>query len=369
MIITPRMGWCAVLVFFFSICLVSRTAANDPFVLLSQEGKFFAFPGLARLKDGTLIVVAREGLHHIDPFGKVIQIRSETGGKTWSGPLLVYDSPLDDRDPSVTMLQDGTVVVTFGSVTSWVGEGEYTKKLFGSYIKSIPDEDINRYRGYFLLRSYDKGATWESKSVKTPVFGVHGIYEDKLGPLFYAGITRNRSDGRTYVDLVKSDDKGENWDLVSTVVSSKTWVPNPDWEFYDEPAMVMLPDGRILIALRVDRDGYLRFCISSDRGKTWTSPRKSGLLSYSPAFLLITRKGELLIVYGSRTDPYSIRAALVTDMDAFLHAGKVEKEYLIDRYPSPVDLGYPVAVELEQGEVFIVYYVGGRLMGSFLRLN
>src|SRR3990170_4722022 len=69
-------------------------------------GDYEAFPDVCRLKNGDSFVVFYGGTGHVtlpsekSPRGGAIYgLRSTDSGKTWSAPLLVADTPEDDRDP------------------------------------------------------------------------------------------------------------------------------------------------------------------------------------------------------------------------------------------------------------------------------
>ena len=40
-------------------------------------------------------------MSHVCPFGRVEWMRSRDGGRTWSWPEVLLDSPIDDRDSGV----------------------------------------------------------------------------------------------------------------------------------------------------------------------------------------------------------------------------------------------------------------------------
>ena len=40
-------------------------------------------------------------------------VRSIDGGKTWSQPETINNTPLDDRDAGILVLKDGTILVTW----------------------------------------------------------------------------------------------------------------------------------------------------------------------------------------------------------------------------------------------------------------
>ena len=73
---------------------VTRWLATDHVTIVKEPGKHFAFGGVARLKNGDLVVVFREGTKHgVEPIGKVCLSRSPDGGRTWLPRVTVLDRP------------------------------------------------------------------------------------------------------------------------------------------------------------------------------------------------------------------------------------------------------------------------------------
>ena len=86
---------------------------GEPTVIMSNEDgrhKYFAWPTVARLKNGRIAAVASGyRLSHICPFGKTVISFSDDEGKTYTRPAPVIDTPLDDRDAGVTTFGEGRV--------------------------------------------------------------------------------------------------------------------------------------------------------------------------------------------------------------------------------------------------------------------
>ena len=73
----------------------------------------FCWPSVARLSDGRFAAVASGfRMDHICPFGCVAASFSEDEGETWSEPVSVFDTPLDDRDAGITAWKKGRVILT-----------------------------------------------------------------------------------------------------------------------------------------------------------------------------------------------------------------------------------------------------------------
>src|SRR5579862_9234003 len=67
--------------------------------VISQQPEFYhGWPTVGTDSHGNLLVVCSGGREaHICPFGRVEMIRSSDGGRTWSWPEVILDTPIDDR--------------------------------------------------------------------------------------------------------------------------------------------------------------------------------------------------------------------------------------------------------------------------------
>lgn len=111
-------------------------------------------------------------------------------------------------------------------------------------------------------------------------------------------------------------------------------------------------DPRFVIHSRDEATSLIHQHDSLDGGRTWGPPQQTEIWGYL-AHLLRLADGRLLTVYGIRWEPFGIRACLSTD------AGETcdyAHEIIIrDDMPSS-NLGYPTAVQLPEGRIFVAYY-------------
>jgi sialidase-1 len=91
-----------------------RAAGDEPIVTISMQPEYYhGWPTLAVRKTGDLLLVCSGGREsHICPFGRVELMRSRDGGRTWSWPEVLMDSPIDDRDAGVVETASGALLVT-----------------------------------------------------------------------------------------------------------------------------------------------------------------------------------------------------------------------------------------------------------------
>src|ERR1017187_7902188 len=79
---------------------VGLGAKVESIATISRQPEFYhGWPTLGQRASGELLVAYSGGREaHICPFGRVELIRSRDGGRAWSWPEVIMDSPIDDRD-------------------------------------------------------------------------------------------------------------------------------------------------------------------------------------------------------------------------------------------------------------------------------
>ena len=144
------------------------------------EGSFryHAWGSIAKLKDGTIAAACSAGRNwHICPFGKTFLYLSKDEGETWSCPIIVNDTWMDDRDVGLCALPNGGLLLTWfttgfelleerdNTIKKMMAEGEY--ELMKAYQKTcIVNPEIER--GRYSRVSYDGGLTWSEEFAVAP---------------------------------------------------------------------------------------------------------------------------------------------------------------------------------------------------------
>ena len=79
--------------------------------------KYNGWPSVCRDERGVLYATASSfRIQHVDPVGKNAMFVSFNDGKTWTRPIVVNDSYLDDRDTGVASLGDGKMIISWFSL-------------------------------------------------------------------------------------------------------------------------------------------------------------------------------------------------------------------------------------------------------------
>ena len=320
-----------------------------------EEGRYIGWPTVCRLRSGELLAVfSGDRIAHVCPSGKVQMVRSSDDGETWSKPVTIRDSSMDDRDAGIVELRDGTLLVNTFSSHYYARNPKYR-----AVFEKIPEADAIRDTGYFTMRSTDGGRTWGDVT-RTMSSAPHGFIELRDGRILTVG-RRWNSQGNFHakdpaskvpvheVMTEVSSDGGRSWQVLSRLT------PQPPYraDMMHEPHVVELPDGTLVAQIRY-HDGERRTvqCESSDGGKTWSDIHETGIIGY-PSHLLVLRDGRLLCTYASRkTGSCGEYACVSSDGGKTWNAAN---SVTLSRHSND-DLGYPSTVQLGDGTLLTVYY-------------
>lgn len=339
----------------------------------NQDGVFTysGWPSVIRAEDGSLLVGYSGGrAWHLCPFGKEYIRRSYDEGKTWTNPIVAYDSPLDDRDAALVKLEGKNIALSFFTISREEMHNSYFQHQQGTpeyrlamdYLSMLPENVDLRYAGRWISLSNDDGYTW-STPYPVEVFTPGGF--KCLDDGSYIMVSQfSREDKLTHRQdrAVYTSADLKQWKLISRI---PTCAEHPTY-FHVEPEVQQLADGRLICMLRIENRDYtspethvftLAISFSFDRGYTWTVPR---LLDNdgAPGGLLRHSSGAVVCTYGSRKAPYGIKAML-----SFNNGESWEKDYPLftpheDTVPAGChdDNGYAKSIELDNGDVFTVFY-------------
>ena len=338
-------------------------------VVSRRQGNLFCYqgwPSVARDEAGVLYAVSSAfRCSHICPFGKTALYISKNGGRTWSPPIVVNDTPLDDRDAGILYLGGGRLLVTWFCHPASVYLTDYYEDILGRApaavraaakgmlddYKNIPPEQAGG--GSFLRISEDRGMTW-GDTVRLPVSAPHGPSLCRDGSIIYLGKELYARPGEELPGAIAaylSEDGGRTWTRRGTCEKPAEL----SWEHFHEPHVLELEDGTLLGVIRGQGEGIphgfsVYQTLSHDRGATW-SPWRCLEVSGSPPHLLRHSSGAIVCTFGRREPPYGERAIVSRD------GGRTwPEEYILDERTPDADLGYPASVELEDGSILTVYY-------------
>ena len=343
---------------------------KEGIVFQKEDGPFRynAWSTICRDEKGRLYVAwSGERVQHVCPFGKNLMAVSDDGGETWTCPMIINDTWLDDRDAGICSMGDGKLIMSYFNNKKYVyldqlpriaaGTEEYSKAMTMAYVDEYNrmPEDFYHY-GSFTRVSLNGGNTWE-KANRAPVSSPHGPIMKADGKLIWMGVAFAGEFGDSGdVLVVESDDMGKSWKLLAKIDVPRDMVVHGntgDALEFCEPDIEELEDGTLLGCIRVQgkSDNYLEMCqtISKDGGKTWTKAVNMGLCGAPPHYLRL-RDGRIVLTYSRREAPSGIRAVVSCD------GGNTWGEEIILSSAPNRDLGYPSSVELDDGSIVTVFY-------------
>ncbi len=345
---------------------------------LYRDEQYVAFPCAAKLPDGRILCGFRHAAErqkeygrvtHVDPTARIGYITSQDGGKTFDKDFqVILDSDRSDQDPCINVLSDGRVIATY---FQWdlapVGQGKKKwGKLFKYYGRTLHDKYDCFHIGIAYSISDDNCKTWrhyptlrmEGLPICSGVRG--GIIELPDGSLLmpYYGCLNPGEFNR--VGLLKSTDRGESWQHLSVMAFEKD-------KHFLEPNIFRTQSGKIVGLFRTQSDFFkkgvdfestylnLHIAVSEDDGKTFQQVREvPDCWMSSPAHALQLKSGKVLLSYGYRKEPFGVRVRLCDGELEHIS----ESEELVLRSDAPNgDLGYPYAIQLDNGEILVMYYI------------
>ncbi len=313
---------------------------------------YFAWPTIAKLQNGKICVGASGyRVEHICPFGKGVLAFSDDNGETYSKPVPVIDTVLDDRDVGLTVFgESGLIATSFNNTLKFQRENMPQTQECVDYINSVSAEDEQEALGINFRISKDCGKTF-GKIYKSPVSSPHGPVVLNDGTVLWVGRrlgVHNHIEAHTV-----------NTETGEMTLRGELGIYKSD-EFKDiyfyEPDAIQLEDGKIICHLRAENEDESLFSlyqsISLDNGVTWTKPVQINRDdSGAPAHLFMHSSGVLICTFSHRARPYGIWAIFSED------GGKTwSDESIIFEGKDSDDLGYPSTIELDDGSMITAFY-------------
>lgn len=334
------------------ITVVSGVYQTHPDVLVTPKtaDRNTYFPSVAKTGDGRLLVAYYDSPEHVSPRGRISMVESRDNGRTWSRPRVIIDTPLDDRDPSLTVTRAGRVLVSYFA----------------------RDTETSRSAGVFVVRSDDGGATWSDPvrvdTILTDSATTSKIVEAENGDLLIPLYGSVAGDGHSRVTIGRSRDQGRTWPReqeIAVAAESDTNVMEPT---------LAIAGARMLVLMRTDRAENFAYATRSiDSGLTWSTPSSFGMAAQSSELVPLPGEPAVTAVHlwadwshhwgDSRpTIAQMIRWPVGTAAPVFgeprvLYNSKCD------------DAGYPSGVVLDDGRLFVVFYDAcfGYIGGAYLR--
>jgi Neuraminidase (sialidase) len=307
------------------------------------------FPIVDRLPGGRLVCVVREGDFHVGQRARLAITISDDGGESWSETHPITATNPDPCHTAFGCSAAGTMIVGY--------------VLPHAYREGVWQAGEVRDSPIIVSRSEDGGVTWsdaatiDHSAIPEPSVHPNGrIVQLPDGTLLMNILTCWAADGgelgynreRGFASyLLRSRDDGRTWGEPSLIGRDNMI----------ETSFACAPSGTLAAAIRHYPPGQAHdvwLAESEDDGYTWGTPRPVTRPGDHPADLVWLRDGRLLLVYGQRRVPCGVRAMISHD------GGKTwdeEHKLTLAAEGTTTDTGYPSAVQLDDGQVLVVYYL------------
>ncbi len=358
-------------------------------ITLYKDAHFYAsFPSVVTLPDGDLLTIFRRAPDHRwlvsdndlplkEDFNNIdhVHARSHLAMLRLSPELkarapvsiLPIDPEAGDQDGNLLLLKDGRLL-QYGFLWYPVLPEFYDRLVEGG-ANPIRDEKHwgvdYLFWGSYVRFSDDEGEHWSDR-VMLPVHpsaeGNKVVAKAKRGgPLrgraietgegkillsvYIGGINEHSEElGHLYQSL----DRGESWSVKGNVIRM------PDVHLR-EPSLATWPDSKNIIAFFRTKgleDDHLVTAKSCDGGDSFSNFTEHKVLGH-PYDPLVLPDGRLFLVYGYRHEPYGVRARIIEEGTKIEDAPEIIiRDDIVGR-----DVGYPWATMMQDGRLFVAYYV------------
>lgn len=354
-----------------SVSSIKFTVPQEASTVAEFSGHF-AFPDVVKLKSGKFMAVYRNGNTHADKSGSII-VSFSNDGINWEDPdVLLNDSTIDDRDPSIAVLSDGRVAMNWFKYRypadysePWVHHlffavSDKSGLNFGEHIQV--DEGVFDYSE---TAEMNESGIWvdEKGEEITVAASSSSIVEDGekiIIPAYFGNALNWQSMAKTpktRVVLYESSDGGKTWtpNEVEAAIDEKSWL--------SEPALLKVTDKRWLLHVRTAKGaspsakGDLVQSISEDGGKTWSPYESLGFVAHAPELLKLENG---VIVSSFRwldwgTDVNREAVSMIYSLDG----GETWSDLIEILDCGKAECGYPGMIELPDNKILVVYYTPG----------
>lgn len=271
-----------------------------------------------------------------------VTMSSEDGGRTWAeGPRL--------SSPPFTGPDGRQIRVACKWWQHHPAEERAELEAQGYEVRDVREGVVAICAGAYMTWSDDGGEKWERRDLDLPFTALLASGMNWLqladGTILFPVYGSKVAGGPNCSWVLRSTDYGESW--VMAEVGSL-----PDRPL-NEPAIVQTASGRLLIVMRTGTGSdHMWQAVSDDGGATWHGLQDTGVKGHPPNLLLL-QDGRILLSYGHRHAPLSVRAVVSADGG---QSWDLEHIWALREGGGSNDLGYPRSVQLGDGTVVTIYY-------------
>ena len=331
----------------------------DDVIVHQEPGRFCGNPNLTRLDTGELLVGFRwsEGrlMADWDPSLRPVQKKgADVESLCRAEPRVIYDVA-GSLTPYSVQLSDASLLCFLNR--SDVVTREEAERTDQALLRRDQVYDVIAIRRPIqVLRSTDHAECWQEWSrVELTGYPMQSAFRGNVvewddGELLFSvyAASEKLEEGATCL-LVHSPDRGATWEQLAVIARDESGAIG-----FNETFLYRTPSDRLIAFMRTSgADGHLFAATSDDRGRTWSAYEDTGVYGF-PHDALRLPDGRVLLSYGCRREPYGVRARVLEP-----ECGDIAdaREEFINLRAYNGATGYPAAVNLDDGTVFIVYYI------------
>lgn len=298
---------------------------------------------ILEMPDGRLLASWSSGPHEFSTSIVLNGSTSRDSGKTWSTA-----SPLV-RMPTKEVIVTSPAFVRKGKRV-WLFYGEYGGKVHDD--SETIWKDFGSLESIWVKHSDDSGETWSEPVHPTEDYAAlrsNGIVLSSgeiIMPILHWQPKPEGSWDDIYGGVLRSTDEGVTWKRHGSVLG-------------DEPAVVELQDGSLLMYLRRN-DGWIWESRSRDKGVTWSLAARTKIAAPETAHYLYRLKdGRILLAYNDHpTQRTALSIRISRDggktwgLPTLIDACTLQIEPDIEEY---TEVAYPTVTQLSNGNLGMVW--------------
>lgn len=338
--------------------LAQNSPEPEHFAMHAEAGQFIGWPannGIWKWEDGEIMLgftrgeFAQKSSHDIGDENRESWLaKSKDGGSTWETfkpKGFVVDSAMNVKYlPESLNFEDKDFALRLA------GTGYHGSKIpEGGFFYTL--DRGNTWEGPFGFNGLSEANELEGMEL-TPRSDY--LIEDSNSALFFMA-ARIPNTGMTDKPFVaRTRDGGKTFEFVEWMIEQE------DPYRGVMPATVKTSEGKLISAIRrrdVEGEHKNLYCwidiyTSEDNGESWdflSRGGETGIRNGNPPAMIILTDGRLLLAYGNR-EHQQIRVRVSSD------EGKTWGPEIVLRQGEETDIGYPRMVQNEKGEVIVFYY-------------
>ncbi len=358
------------------LLLILQFLVTDVFVTGRDGAPNVRIPGMTVTAKGTILAFAEGRPNDIDPGApgaiSLLMRRSTDGGRSWQPIVTLKSDPRFDYANPVALLDRTTGTV-------WLAYDRFPDACGSNADCNLPGndpEDTARTQTVWVISSADDGVMWsEPMLLPKPVVTGDGVWwrSATVGPGSGIQLTKQRDaklNGRLVIPgrrigsrteggagtggepfIFYSDDHGKSWKLGGVTAGAGA----------NEPEVVELQDGRLMMDGRQNTGNHRYRWWSEDGGMTWSNP-SPGDITLTPVDASLIRLRDGRLAFTAPIGPGRANLGLwIGDTDG--------KSFKLNKRLSEGFAAYSVVAELADGELGVLYEATGADRIVFLRVR